>query len=164
MKMIVSWAIIIILLYTAQTSLLPYLDYKGVSANLMLLLTVSVAFIHGWKYGVAMGFVTGLLQDLTTGSFFGCVTFSHMTIGILFGKFSTNVFRDQFFFPVLSAPVAAVIHFTITLILIFLLGYRVDLIYALQNILLPLVIFQIIFAGIVHKIVHDFDKFAKRHG
>ena len=164
MKMIVSWAIIITLLFTVQTSLLTFFDYNGVSANLMLLLTVSVAFIHGWRYGVAMGFITGLLQDLTTGSFFGCATFSYMTIGILFGKFATNFFRDQFFFPVLSAPVAAGIHFLITIILIFLLGYKLDLIYALQNIFLPLLIFQIIFAGIVHKIVHDFDEFAKRHG
>lgn len=164
MKMVVSWAIIIVLLYTAQTSILTFMDYNGVSANLMLLLTVSVAFIHGWRYGVAMGFVTGLLQDLTTGSFFGCATFSYMTIGILFGKFASNFFRDRFFFPVLSAPIAAGIHFLIMLILIFLLGYKINLIYALQNILLPLVIFQIIFAGFVHKIVHDFDKFAKRHG
>ena len=164
MKMIVSWTIIIVLMFTMQTSLLTFLDYNGVSVNLMLLLTVSVAFIHGWKYGVGMGFITGLLQDLSTGGYFGCATFSYMTIGFLFGKFSVHVFKDQFFFPVLSAPLAAVIHFFIMWILIFLIGYTVNIVYAVQNILIPFVIFQLIFAWLVHKVVFDFDKFAKRHG
>lgn len=164
MKMVVSWAIIIILMYTAQTSLLTFIDFNGVSVNLMLLLTVSAAFIHGWMPGVAMGFVTGLLQDLTTGSYFGCATFSYMTIGFLFGKFSVHVFKEQFFFPVLSAPLAAVMHFLITTALILLLGYNVNFFYASQKILLPFVIYQLFFAWPVHKIVFDFDKFAKRHG
>lgn len=164
MKMIISWAVIIVLMYSAQTSLLTFLDYNGVSVNLMLLLTVSVAFIHGWMPGLAMGFITGLLQDLTTGNYFGVATFSYMTIGILFGRFSAHVFREQFFFPILSAPIAAVMHFLITIALIFLLGYQVDFINAAQKILLPLVVFQLIFAGFVHKLVYDFNKFAKRHG
>ena len=164
MKMVVSWTVIIVLMYTAQTSLLTFVDYNGVSVNLMLLLTVSVAFIHGWQAGVGMGFITGMLQDLTTGGYFGCATFSYMTIGFLFGKFSVHVFKDQFFFPVLSAPLAAIMHFFITWILIFLIGYRVNFVYAVQTILLPLVCWQLLFAWIVHKIVYDFDKFAKRHG
>lgn len=164
MKMIVSWTIIIVLMYTAQTSLLTFLDYDGVSVNLMLLLTVSVSFVHGWQPGLGMGFITGMLQDLTTGSYFGFATFSYMLIGFLFGKFSVHVFREQFFFPVLSAPLAAVMHFSITMALIFLIGYRVNLVYAVQTFLIPLTCYQLIFAWPVHKLVYDFDKFAKRHG
>lgn len=164
MKMVVSWTIIIILMYTAQTSLFTFVDYGGVSVNLMLLLTVSVAFIHGWQPGVGMGFITGMLQDLTTGGYFGCATFSYMVIGFLFGKFSVHVFKDQFFFPVLSAPLAACLHFFITLILIFLIGYRINFVYAVQTNLIPFVCFQLFLAWPVHKLVYDFDKFAKRHG
>ena len=164
MKMIVSWALIILLLYTAQTSLFPFISFNGVSVNLMLLLTVSVAYIHGWKYGFAIGFITGLLQDLTAGSYFGCVTFTYMTIGLLFGRFATRVFKEQFFFPVMSAPVAAVIYFAFMTVLIYLLGYKINLIHSMQAILLPLVCYQLVFAWFIHKIVFDFDKFAKRHG
>ena len=164
MKMIISWTLIILLAFTAQTSLLTFIDFHGVSVNLMLLLVVSVAYIHGWKSGVGIGFVTGLLQDLTTGSFFGCATFTYMTIGLLFGKFATRVFKEQFFFPVMSAPVAAVIYFAFMTALIYLLGYKIDLITSTQKILLPLVCYQLVFAWFIHKIVFDFDKFAKRHG
>ena len=74
MKMVISWTLIILIAYTAQTSLLTLIDFHGVSVNLMLLFVVSVAYIHGWKSGVGIGFATGLLQDLTTGSFFGCAS------------------------------------------------------------------------------------------
>ena len=164
MKMMISWALIILLLYTAQTSLFTFISFNGVSVNLMLLLTVSVAYIHGWKYGFAIGFITGLLQDLTAGSYFGCVTFTYMTIGLLFGRFATRVFKEQFFFPVMSAPVAAVIYFAFMTVLIYLLGYKINLIHSMQAILLPLVCYQLVFAWFIHKIVFDFDKFAKRHG
>ena len=164
MKMIISWALIILLAYTAQTSLLPFISFNGISVNLMLLLTVSVAYIHGLKYGIGIGFITGLLQDLTTGSYFGCATFTYMTIGLLFGRFATHVFKEQFFFPVMSAPVAAVIYFVFMTVLVYLLGYKIDLLNSMQTILLPLVCYQLIFAWFIHKIVFDFDKFAKRHG
>ena len=164
MKMVISWVLIILLAYTAQTSLLTFIDFNGISVNLMLLLIVSVAYIHGWQAGIAIGFTTGLLQDLTTGSFFGCATFSYMTIGLLFGKFAKHVFKEQFFFPVMSAPVAAVIYFLFMTIFTYLLGYKIDILHSTQTILLPLVCYQLVFAWFIHKIVFDFDKFAKRHG
>mgnify|MGYP002622708822 CR=1 FL=1 len=164
MKMIISWALIILLAYTAQTSLFTLIDFHGVSVNLMLLFIVSVAYIHGWKKGLGLGFLTGLLQDFTTGSFFGCATFTYMTIGLLFGKFATRVFKEQFFFPVMSAPVAAIIYFAFMTILIYLLGYEIDVTRSMRTILLPLICYQLVFAWLIHKIVFDFDKFAKRHG
>ncbi len=152
------------MLFTAQTSLFSFLDWNGISVNLMLLLTVSVAYIHGWQKGLGIGFITGLLQDCTTGSFFGCATFIYMTIGLLFGKFAKHVFKEQFFFPVMSAPVAAIMYFVFMIIFIYLLGYQIDLVQMTQKILLPLICYQLVFAAFVHKLVFDFDKFAQRHG
>ena len=64
----------------------------------------------------------------------------------------------------MSAPVAAVIYFAFMTTLIYLLGYKIDLVTSTQKILLPLVCYQLVFAWFIHKIVFDFDKFAKRHG
>lgn len=164
MKIVISWTILITLMYTLQTSLLPLIAYNGVSANLMLLLTVSTAFIYGHRQGILMGLITGTLQDFTTGSFFGCTILSYMFIGLIFGKFSDRFFKEQIFFPVLSAPIAAVMHFFIMTALLYLLGYRISLIYSLHAILQPLIIYQVIFSWMVHKVVYNFYKFAERHG
>ena len=157
------WAILIILMYAAQTSLLPYIGYHGVSANLMLLLTVSTAFLRGYRHGVLMGLITGILQDFTTGSYFGCASFSYMIIGCFFGKFSERIFKEQLLFPVLSAPLAAGMYFFIMTFLLMLIGYKIDLLHSIQTILQPLIIYQVAFSWLVHKLAYDFDNFAKNH-
>ena len=69
MKIFAMWAILTSGLYVLQTSFLPMFSYNGVSVNLMLLMTASIAFLQGHRWGVFMGFSAGLLQDLTTGDF-----------------------------------------------------------------------------------------------
>ncbi len=155
-------AVLIIGLYAAQTSLLTYLDYNGVSANLMLAVVVSTAFLRGHFIGVAMGFCVGLLQDLTTGDFFGCTTFAYMTIGLIFGKLSERFVKDQFLVPILATPVATVIYFFMMMTFILMLGYPIDVAASIEKILVPLIFYQIIFALPIHKIAYDFDKLVTR--
>ena len=161
MKVFAFLAVIILAMYAAQTSLLTYLDYNGVSANLMLLAVVSTAFLRGQYFGVAMGFCTGLLQDLTSGDFFGCATFAYMTVGLIFGKFSERVVKEQFLLPVVSAPLAAAIYFFITTGFIHLLGYPIDILQTMDAVLKPLIFYQLIFSLPVHKIAYDFDKLVR---
>ena len=163
MKIFILQAAIVLLMYTLQTSLANFINFNGITVNLMLLLTGSVAFLRGWKYGLATGFILGLLQDLTSGSFFGCAIFSYMTIGILFGRFSTHIYKEQFIFPVLSAPVAALMHFFIMFGFIYLLGYNLNATHFFKDVLLPMMIYQFIFAWFVHKIVFTYDKFEKEY-
>ena len=163
MNIIISWAILIVLMYAAQTSLLPYIGYNGISANLMLLLTVSTAFLRGYRHGVLMGLITGILQDFTTGSYFGCTIFSYMIIGGFFGKFSDRIFKEQLLFPVLSAPLAATMYFFMMTLLLTLIGYKIDFLNSVQTILEPMIFYQITFSWIVHKIAYDFSRFSKRY-
>ena len=162
MKIFAVLAVLIIGLYAAQTSLLTYLDYNGVSANLMLAVVVSTAFLRGHFIGVAMGFCVGLLQDLTTGDFFGCTTFAYMTIGLIFGKLSERFVKDQFLVPILATPVATVIYFFMMMTFILMLGYPIDVAASIEKILVPLIFYQIIFALPIHKIAYDFDKLVTR--
>lgn len=148
--------------YVLQTSLLPFFAYNGVSTNFMLLLTVSTAFILGARKGVFMGFAAGLLQDLTTGSFFGCSIFSYMLIGLVCGKFATHVFKEQFFMPVFTSIFATVFHYAVMMMFMFMLGYRINIKAGIEPMLLPMLIYQFIFAYPVHKIVFNFDKRIKR--
>ncbi|MBR4151484.1 MAG: rod shape-determining protein MreD [Selenomonadaceae bacterium] len=162
MRIIGLWAMLLILLYSLQTSLLTYISFGGFSANLMLLLTVSIAFLRGHKYGAFFGFMAGLLQDSTTGSYFGLATFSYMTVGLIFGKFSVNLFRDQSLLPVISSIPALVIHFAITIGFLFLLKYQVDLARFLREDFWSTAIMQIVLAYPVHQIVVKLNDYAKR--
>ena len=162
MKIIGLWAMLMILLYALQTSLLTFISFNGFSANLMLLLTVSIAFLRGNEYGAFFGFMAGILQDATAGSYFGLATFSYITIGLIFGKFSVNLFRDQAILPVISSIPALVIHFAITIGFLFLLNYQIDLARFLREDFWSTAIMQVVLAYPVHKIVVTLNEYAKK--
>ncbi|MBR0261662.1 MAG: rod shape-determining protein MreD [Selenomonadaceae bacterium] len=162
MRIIGLWTMLLVLCYALQTSLLTYVSFDGFSANLMLLLTVSVAFLRGHEKGACFGFMAGLLQDATTGSYFGLAMFSYMTAGIIFGKFSVNLFRDQSLLPVISSIPALALHFAITITFLFFLGWQIDLIKFLKVDFWPAAIMQIVLAYPVHKLVLSLNELSKR--
>ena len=162
MRIIALWAMFLILLYALQTSLFTFINFDGFSANLMLLLTVSIAFLRGHKVGIFFGFMAGLLQDSTTGSYYGLAMFSYMTVGFIFGKFSINLFRDQSLLPVISSFPALAIHFAITIGFLFLLDRQVDLVKFLHEDFWPVAIMQIVLAYPVHRIIVELNEYAKK--
>ena len=162
MKVIGLWAVVIVLLYALQTSLFTFVSFDGFSANLVLLLTVSIAFLCGHEKGAFVGFMAGLLQDSTAGSYFGLATFSYLTIGLIFGKFSVNLFREQSLLPVLSSIPALAIHFAITIAFLFLLNYQIDLIKFMRFDFWPTAIMQVVLAYPVHRLVLALNNFSKQ--
>ena len=156
------WTMLTIVLYALQTSLLTFVSFDGFSANLMLLLVVSIAFVRGHKYGIFFGFVAGILQDLTSGSYFGIATFSYMTLGLVFGKFSVNLFREQALLPVVSSIPALAFHFALTVGFLFLLDKQIDVVKLWREYFWPTAIMQVVLAYPVHKIVCDLNEYAKK--
>ena len=163
MRIIGLWAMLTIVLYALQTSLLTYVNFDGFSANLILLMIVSVAFVRGHKYGIFFGFVAGLLQDLTSGGYFGLATFSYMTIGLIFGKFSVNLFREQSLLPVVSSIPALAFYFAVTIGFLFLLGRQIDVAKFWRVDFWPTAIMQVVLAYPVHKLVCELNDYAKKH-
>ncbi|MCR5833822.1 MAG: rod shape-determining protein MreD [Selenomonadaceae bacterium] len=163
MRVIVLWALVIVLCYSLQTSLLSFINVNGFSANLMLLMTVSIAIMRGHRFGVFFGFIVGLLQDLTSGNFFGLATFSYMTIALLFGNFSSNLFREQALLPVISAVPALALHYLITIVFLFLLGFPIDLVNFIRNDFWPPAIMQVILAWPMHRIVYLLCEYSKEN-
>ena len=96
-------AAFVILLYVLQTSFFSLIAYHGISPDFMLLLTVSFAFLRGMEQGTLMGFSTGLLTDLATGTFFGIHAFTYLLMGNLCGRFANRIYKDQFFLPVFAS-------------------------------------------------------------
>ena len=162
MKVFGLWAMLIVLGYALQTSLLTFLSFDGFSANLMLLLTVSVAYLRGYKVGVFFGFIAGILQDLTTGSYFGLATFSYMTVGLVFGRFSVNLFREQSLLPVISALPALALHFAVMIIFLLMLGRQIDFVRFLKFDFWPTAIMQVVLAYPVHRIVQSLNEYTKQ--
>ncbi|WP_295713388.1 rod shape-determining protein MreD [uncultured Mitsuokella sp.] len=151
-------ALFVIILYALQTSLLPLIAYHGVTADLLLLFTTSMAFLRGARIGALAGFSVGLLQDLVSGTFLGMNAFTRLILGFLVGKFSDEVFKEQFFLPVFASLLVTVANYFILALLMLLLGYRFNLMGHMQYTLLPMLIYQLVFAYPVHRLTYELNK------
>ena len=151
-------AAFVIALYVLQTSFFLLMAYHGISPNFMLLLTVSFAFLRGMEQGTFMGFLTGLLTDLATGTFFGIHAFTYLLMGNLCGRFANRVYKDQFFWPVFASLGVTALNYFILALLMVLLGYRFNPISNVQVTLLPMLIYQLAFAYPVHYLTYKLDK------
>ena len=150
--------IFVVALYVLQTSFFPLIAYHCISPDFMLLITVSFAFLRGTEKGTLMGFSTGLMTDLATGTFFGIHAFSYMLMGNLCGRFANRVYKEQFFLPVFASLGVTALNYFILALLMVLLGYRFNPISNVQTTLLPMLIYQLAFAYPVHYLTYKLDK------
>ena len=158
MKNAGATALLVIILYALQTSILPLIAYHGVTADLMLLFVTSTAFLKGARVGALSGFAVGVLQDIASGTFVGVNAFTRVLIGFCVGKFSDQVFKEQVFLPVFASLLVTTVNCFILALLMILLGYRFNPVSSMQTMLLPMLIYQLAFAYPVHRLTYALDQ------
>ena len=158
MKRYRLFVLFFIVLFALQFSFLPLIAVYGVIPDLLLLATVSYAFLRGSAWGGLVGFGLGLMEDLSVGSFFGLHTFTLTLIGLFFGRFSDRVFKEQFFLPITASVAATVAKYVISAVIVYLLGYRFHPLLHMGRVLFILLIFQLIFAYPIHWATFHLDK------
>ena len=158
MKIFSAWTTLTLALYVLQTSFLPLFSYNGVSVNLMLLLIISISLLKGHRWGVFIGFSAGLIQDLTVSAFFGCNIFIYMLLGLLCGKFSDHIFKEQFILPILSSIPMTAIYYFLMIAFLYMLDLKLNIQWSLQYTLIPMICYQFAFAYPIHKLVFEFNK------
>lgn len=79
----ITAAIIILIGFLLQTSVFRSFELANVVPNMLLIVTVSYAYLRGRTSGLLIGFVCGLLLDMYCGSVMGLYAFIFMSIGFL---------------------------------------------------------------------------------
>ena len=144
MKKYKSFFVFFIALFVLQFSFLPLISVYGVVPDLLLLASVSYAFLRGSVWGGFVGFALGLMEDLSVGSFFGVHAFSLTLIGL--------------FFPITASVAATFAKYVITAALVYLLGYHFNPFLHMGRVLFILLLFQLIFAYPIHWATFHLDK------
>ena len=98
------------------------------------------------------------MQDLSAGSFFGLNAFTLTLIGLVFGRFSDRVFKEQFFLPITASVAATLAKYLMSALIVYLLGYHFNPLLHMGRVLFILLIFQLIFAYPVHWATFHLDK------
>lgn len=158
MKKYRFFVLFFVALFALQFSFLPLIAVYGVIPDLLLLATVSYAFLRGSAWGGLVGFGLGLMEDLSVGSFFGLHAFTLTLTGLFFGRFSDRVFKEQFFLPITASVAATVAKYMISAVIVYLLGYHFNPLRHMGRVLFILLIFQLIFAYPIHWATFHLDK------
>lgn len=153
MKQGLIWGLVIVISLILQSTILPSLAYHGIHADLLLIVVISSSLLMGKSHGAVIGFSAGLLQDLSSGAFFGMHTFSKMLLGYVFGMAEQQVFKENFFLPVMAMFFATLANAFLTSLLMLLLGYRFDVLHGLTAMLGPLLVYNVILSFPVHKLI-----------
>lgn len=158
MKTLIWFAVVIVALII-QSTVLPIISFHGVCPDLLLVIVVSYSLLSGGEKGLGIGFFAGLLQDLALGNIFGINTLAKMAIGYVFGLAERKVFKENVLLPVVATAVATLIHSLALFMVLFLLGYKVDLLAAMVNVIGPLVGYNILIAIPIHHLVYRVTTF-----
>ncbi|MDQ0202953.1 rod shape-determining protein MreD [Pectinatus haikarae] len=153
MKKKIAWIAVFLAAYILQTSLLNLVSFHNINADLLLLLTVSYSLTHGFRRGAFIGFCSGLLQDVASGTFLGFNTLSKMMIGFGFGFMIGRVYEKKIILPVISSIVATAANYLISLIVILMLGYTVNIMQNAYNLLVIPLVYNLCFSYLMHRIV-----------
>lgn len=155
----IIWLGVMVTAIIIQSTWLPLIAINGTCPDMLLVIVVSYALLSGKEKGVGMGFFAGLLQDLAFGSIFGTNTLSKLATGYICGLAERKVFKEHVLLPVVATAVATVFNGLVMLIVLFMFGYKVDIVSAIMNNIVPLVGYNVVIAIPVHHIVYRLTAF-----
>ncbi len=146
-------AVLIILTFVIQTSLLPMFSLPGVP-NLLLILTVSMGFMRGRQAGILTGFFSGLLLDIFFTNLFGFSALVFMYAGFLTGGLYNVFFDEDIKLPMLFAGTADLAYHLLFFLADFALHRRLDFQVYLRSVILPEMIATVIFTILFYRIYY----------
>lgn len=156
---IVIWGALLIITVIVQSTVVSLLSIKGIHPDLLLLIVVSYALLTGKENGAGMGFFAGVLQDLAAGGIFGVGTLCKLATGYFFGLAERKVFKEHVLLPILAAFVATFLNGLGGALLLALFGYKIDIIAAIMQNILPLAAYNVVLAIPVHHAVYRLLEF-----
>lgn len=154
MNPIFVWSALVISAIIIQTTILVDFFVNGLKPDLLLIIVVLTSIILGKHHGVTIGFFSGLLEDLLSGTFFGLNTLVKMFIGFIFGSIEQQVFKEHKLLPLIAMSIATVLNYILSLLFLLLLGVNINVnIAKLYNLLLVLA-YNVVIALFVHKLLY----------
>lgn len=157
MKRAIIIGIEILFCYVLQTSLHPYIALANIMPNLLLVLTVAYANMHGRMTGLFTGLFCGLIIDLSFGSVIGLYAGIYMVIGYFNGYARKIYAHDDYVLPLLFIGVSDIVYGIAYYIFEFLLRGKLNLFYYFRRIILPEAIYTIIAGILLYKLFQWLD-------
>ena len=139
--------------FLLQSTVFPSLALGGIIPNLMIVVTASYGFMRGRKTGLLVGFFSGFVMDMFSGSVLGFYALIYMYIGYLNG-----IFRKMFFPEDIKLPIALIVgsdflYNMVIYVLTFFLKGRFRFLYYFLNIIIPEMVYTIVVTCVLYPLL-----------
>lgn len=169
---VLIYAFCVFFIILLQSTILNYLKIYNVKPNLLLIFIVSVALLRGNIEGAAVGFLTGLFQDMLSGKVLGFYALLGLYLGLIIGSINKRLYRENFlvitFFTFISTIVYEFAAFFLCTILPLILSAKngqIYLLYPVRDIILPEAVYNSAVSVLVYMLViklnHKFEDISK---
>jgi rod shape-determining protein MreD len=119
-----------------------FIEAYNIKPNLFIILIVSIALLRGNVEGAAVGFFTGLVQDLISGRAIGLYALLGLYIGFIMGSVNKRLYRENILISIFFTFIATIFYELVVFLTILLSGINADFIKALTTIILPEAIYN----------------------
>lgn len=136
-----------------QTTIMPHFRVMGSQPDLVLIVTVTFAFLEGSALGSATGFMGGLLQDLAVTQVVGLSALSKTLVGYMAGQLERTIFTESIFLPVISIFIATLVNETIYVGFAYLFGYDIPMRFIYGTLVLPAAFYNSLLAFFIYPLL-----------
>ncbi|HIT14629.1 MAG TPA: rod shape-determining protein MreD [Candidatus Scatomonas merdigallinarum] len=145
-------AVCVLVTFLLQSTVFPALPFFNVTPNLLLILTVSLGFVHGRRTGLWVGFLCGLLIDLFYSNLFGFYSLTYMYIGYLNGLLYQVFFDEDIKVPMILTAVSDFGYNLVFYVIQFAFRMRFDFSAYLVHTILPEMVFTVLLSIPLYRI------------
>lgn len=139
---------IMVALICIQNSLFGFIKILGVKPDIVLIFIICFSLIKGNPECVLVGVFGGILEDIFFGYAFGINSIACMITAYLIGLLEGKLYKDNIFIPVLFVFGGTVVKEFIVYLMLYLTRNDINIMFALNNIILREAIYNVLFANI----------------
>lgn len=145
--------ILIVICFLLQTTVFKHLALADVVPNLLLILTVSIAYIRGQKAGMLCGFVSGLVIDMIYCDVIGIHALLLLLLGFLDGFVHFVYDEEDFTLPVVMTALSDFIFSFFYYVMSFAFRSRLDLGYYMQRVIIPELVYTLLISIFMYRLI-----------
>lgn len=153
MRRKVTVFMIIVGCYLLQTTLFQTLSFASISPNLLIIVVSAFGFMRGKKEGLYIGFLTGILLDIFSGSIVGINALLYMYIGYFNGYFRKMFYPEDIKLPMVLIAGSDFVYSLLVYFFLFLFRSRLDFYYYLFHIILPELVYTMLITIFLYVII-----------
>ena len=141
-----------------QTTLMSYFEVASIRPNLVVILTASFALMCGSRTGMIIGFSSGILLDLFSGGTLGFFALIYTWIGYAAGYTYRIFYDDDIKTPLLLIGICDICYGFYQYVTTFMIRGRINVFFYLGRIIIPEMIYTVIFAVFLYQLNYYVNK------